>query len=205
MNSTTLSSDKAIAYLSPGATWGKAVGDLEPYNVTVVGGRIGTSYLASSVNIFPDLDSGDVGVGGLLVGCGLSFLSSQYGLPCDYGMASDMCFPKLRERVVDYFLVTNYEVVLANGTIVNANAQSNPDLFWALKGGGNQFGVFSKQHSSHVLIITGIVTKFTIKTIPLGLVSFAQYIDLVCRCSLTARSGADIDCILRTLRSPVRY
>lgn len=118
MNSTTLSSDKAIAYLSPGATWGKAVGDLEPYNVTVVGGRIG-----------------DVGVGGLLVGCGLSFLSSQYGLPCDY--------------------VTNYEVVLANGTIVNANAQSNPDLFWALKGGGNQFG---------------IVTKFTIKTIPLGLI-----------------------------------
>jgi hypothetical protein len=36
--------------------------------------------------------------------------------------------------------VLNYEVVLSNGTIVNANATSNPDLFWALKGGGNQFG-----------------------------------------------------------------
>jgi hypothetical protein len=36
--------------------------------------------------------------------------------------------------------VLNSEVVLSNATIVNANATSNPDLFWALKGGGNQFG-----------------------------------------------------------------
>jgi hypothetical protein len=38
--------------------------------------------------------------------------------------------------------VVNYEVVLSDGAIVNANANSNPDLFWALKGGGDQFGVF---------------------------------------------------------------
>lgn len=44
------------------------------------------------------------------------------------------------ESVANYLLVTNYEVVLSNGTIVSANTQSNPDLFWALKGGGNQFG-----------------------------------------------------------------
>ena len=36
--------------------------------------------------------------------------------------------------------VVNFEVVLANATIVNANATSNSDLFVALKGGGNQFG-----------------------------------------------------------------
>ena len=36
--------------------------------------------------------------------------------------------------------VVNFEVVLANATIVNANATSNTDLFVALKGGGNQFG-----------------------------------------------------------------
>lgn len=64
--------------------------------------------------------SGDVGVGGLLLGGGLSFLSAEYGLPCDN--------------------VVNYEVVLSNAKIVNANASSNTDLFWALKGGGNQFG-----------------------------------------------------------------
>jgi FAD/FMN-containing dehydrogenase len=50
----------------------------------------------------------------------LSFLSAQFGLACDH--------------------VLNYEVVLADGSIVNANATSNANLFWALKGGGNQFG-----------------------------------------------------------------
>ncbi|KAH7370611.1 hypothetical protein BKA65DRAFT_445597 [Rhexocercosporidium sp. MPI-PUGE-AT-0058] len=116
--STTLSPDRKEAYLSPGSRWMDAVGALEPYNLTVVGGRVG-----------------DVGVGGLLVGCGLSFLSAQYGLPCDN--------------------INSYEVVLSNSTIVNANAEENPDLFWAMKGGGNQFG---------------IVTKFTVNTYPIGLV-----------------------------------
>ena len=50
----------------------------------------------------------------------MSFLSAEYGLVCDN--------------------VINYEVVLANASIVNANSSSNPDLYWALKGGGNQFG-----------------------------------------------------------------
>lgn len=63
---------------------------------------------------------GDVGVGGYTLGGGLSFLSAEYGLACDN--------------------LANVEMVLANGDIVNANASSNPDLFFALKGGGNQFG-----------------------------------------------------------------
>ncbi|KAE8449273.1 hypothetical protein EG329_008440 [Mollisiaceae sp. DMI_Dod_QoI] len=116
IDSTTVSSDLRTAYISPGATWAQTISALEPYGVAVVGGRIG-----------------DVGVGGLLLGCGLSFLSSQYGLPCDN--------------------ILNYEVVLSNASIVNANATSNTDLFWALKGGGNLFG---------------IVTKFTVRTVPIG-------------------------------------
>lgn len=56
----------------------------------------------------------------MTLGGGLSFLSTQYGLVCDN--------------------VVNFEVVLADASIVNANATSNTDLFWALKGGGNQFG-----------------------------------------------------------------
>ena len=59
-------------------------------------------------------------MGGLTLGGGLSFLSAEYGLVCDN--------------------VINYEVVLANASIVNANSSSNADLYWALKGGGNQFG-----------------------------------------------------------------
>ena len=34
------------------------------------------------------------------------------------------------------------QVVLADGSVVNANAQQNTDLFWALKGGGPNFGKF---------------------------------------------------------------
>ncbi|GAB1206531.1 hypothetical protein APSETT445_005221 [Aspergillus pseudonomiae] len=65
-----------------------------------------------------------VGVSGLLLGGGISFHSHQYGVS-----AMGIC---------------NYEVVLANSQIVNANAQENADLFWALKGGGPNFGVVTK-------------------------------------------------------------
>lgn len=50
-------------------------------------------------------------------------------------------------------MVANFEVVLANGEIANANSEENPDLFFALKGGSNNFGV---------------VTRFDLKTFPLG-------------------------------------
>jgi hypothetical protein len=40
----------------------------------------------------------------------------------------------------DKYEVVNYEVVLSDSSIVNANATSHTDLFWALKGAGNQFG-----------------------------------------------------------------
>lgn len=40
--------------------------------------------------------------------------------------------------------VVNYEVVLASGEIVNANADSHPDLWIALRGGGNNFGIVTR-------------------------------------------------------------
>lgn len=113
---TTYNAGAQTADIGPGARWAEVMSALEPYGVAVVGGRIG-----------------DVGVGGLLLGGGLSFMSGQYGLPCDN--------------------IVNYEVVLSDGTIVNANSNTNVDLFWALKGGGNQFGM---------------VTKFTMTTVPIG-------------------------------------
>lgn len=58
---------------------------------------------------------------GLAVGAGMSFFSNREGLTIDN--------------------ILNYHVVLANGTITDANATSNPGLFWALKGGNNNFGV----------------------------------------------------------------
>ncbi|EAW20769.1 FAD-binding oxidoreductase [Aspergillus fischeri NRRL 181] len=49
--------------------------------------------------------------------------------------------------------VLNFQVVLGNGTIVDANRISHSDLWWALRGGGNRFG---------------IVTKFTLQADDLG-------------------------------------
>ena len=40
--------------------------------------------------------------------------------------------------------VENFEVVLANGTLVSANANVNPDLWLALKGGSNNFGIVTR-------------------------------------------------------------
>lgn len=38
----------------------------------------------------------------------------------------------------------NFEVVLADGTVANANRTSHPDLWWALRGGGNQFAIVTR-------------------------------------------------------------
>ncbi|KAK5739430.1 hypothetical protein LTR17_005335 [Elasticomyces elasticus] len=65
--------------------------------------------------------SGNVGVGGYVVQGGISYLTSQHGFSCDN--------------------VVEYELVTANGTIVDVNNHTHPDIFSALCGGGNAFGV----------------------------------------------------------------
>ncbi|KAF4981520.1 hypothetical protein FZEAL_2705 [Fusarium zealandicum] len=68
--------------------------------------------------------SGHVGAGGLLVSGGASYHTQLWGLSCDN--------------------VVNYEVVLADGSVVNANAKVNSDLFKALKGGGSNLGIVTR-------------------------------------------------------------
>jgi len=134
LNSFELSADQKTASVGGGSIWSEDVyPNLIPHNLTVAGGRIPT-----------------VGVGGFLTGGkspitevrmipltqsvgGLNFLDRRNGFACDN--------------------VYGYEVVLATGEVVYASADSNRDLWLALKGGSNNFG---------------IVTRFDLATYPQG-------------------------------------
>ncbi|CAF1329966.1 unnamed protein product [Adineta steineri] len=104
--------------VGPGLVWNDVYKQLQPYNVSVLGGRVS-----------------NVGVGGFLLGGGYGWKSNQYGLSID--------------------TILEYELVTPNGTIVNVNNETYPDLFFGLKGGLNNFG---------------IVTNFKMRALPQTLV-----------------------------------
>jgi FAD/FMN-containing dehydrogenase len=69
-------------------------------------------------------DTGSVGLGGITLGGGVGYLSRKHGLTIDSLVAAD--------------------VVTADGQVLRVDAQSHPDLFWALRGGGGNFGVATR-------------------------------------------------------------
>ncbi|KAJ7577360.1 hypothetical protein C8J56DRAFT_898997 [Mycena floridula] len=115
--SISISPDKTVVRVQPGNRLGPVYNALDIANLTIVAGRSNT-----------------VGVGGFLLGGGISNLSPQHGLGNDN--------------------IVNYEIVLADGSIVEANAtSSHSDLFWAMKAGSTNFG---------------IITRYDLKTFPLN-------------------------------------
>ncbi|MEA2677573.1 MAG: hypothetical protein QOJ81_1714 [Chloroflexota bacterium] len=66
-------------------------------------------------------DTGSVGIGGITLGGGLGYLSRKFGMTIDN--------------------LLEVELVTADGAVVRVDANSDPDLFWALRGGGGNFGV----------------------------------------------------------------
>jgi FAD/FMN-containing dehydrogenase len=69
-------------------------------------------------------DTGTVGIGGLTLGGGAGFLSRKYGLTIDSLLAA--------------------ELVTADGKVTLVDAEHHPDLFWAIRGGGGNFGVATR-------------------------------------------------------------
>ena len=69
-------------------------------------------------------DAGSVGIGGITLGGGIGLLARKHGLTVDSLLAA--------------------EVVLADGRAVRADEESHPELFWAIRGGGGNFGIATK-------------------------------------------------------------
>jgi alkanesulfonate monooxygenase SsuD/methylene tetrahydromethanopterin reductase-like flavin-dependent oxidoreductase (luciferase family) len=86
-------------------------------------------------------DYGGVGVGGLATAGGVGWLARKHGLTIDHLVAVEM--------------------VLADGSVVRASESENPDLFWAVRGAGANFGV---------------VTSFEFEAYDVGDVGFAQLV-----------------------------
>lgn len=84
---------------------------------------------------------GSTGVAGLTLGGGLGWLMPKYGMALDNLISVDL--------------------VLADGSVVKASADANPDLFWAVRGGGGNFGVAAsfefRLHSIGPVVFGGIV------------------------------------------------
>ncbi|KAK8098735.1 FAD-binding domain-containing protein [Apiospora kogelbergensis] len=108
--------DKSNVEIAVGETWESVYTELEKHDLTVAGAR-----------------DARIGVGGFILGGGLSIHSSKLGFACDS--------------------VTEFKIVLSSGELARANSSENPGLWWALKGGLNNFG---------------IVTSFKMKTLKSG-------------------------------------
>jgi FAD/FMN-containing dehydrogenase len=71
-------------------------------------------------------DTGSVGIGGITLGGGIGYLVRKHGLTIDDLISA--------------------EVVSADGELLRVDAESHPDLFWAIRGGGGNFGVVTRFH-----------------------------------------------------------
>jgi len=116
--------------------------EVDGTTVRIGGGAVWGDVAAALAAHGLALSSGDtasVGVGGLTLGGGIGWMARAWGLAVDQLIGA--------------------QVVTATGDVVETSAESHPDLFWALRGGGGNFGV---------------VTRFDFVAHPLPGIAFAE-------------------------------
>lgn len=133
-----VSEDENTTEVGAGNRWVDVHGILGKRNFSVVGGIVA-----------------DIGVGGLTLGEGISFFSASYGWACDNVVSYKvLTLEVLLDIAIQAHLdIDNRQVVPANGSVHKVTHQIYPDLYFALRGGGSNFG---------------IVTIFTLLTFPQG-------------------------------------
>ncbi|KAI7204840.1 hypothetical protein KC316_g510 [Hortaea werneckii] len=107
INTTAIAQDRSLVSLGSGARWRNVYASLQDTGV-----------------IIPGAECSETGVGGVILGGGISYFLPRVGFVADN--------------------VINYEVVLASGEIVNANSTSHQDLWLALRGGSSNFGIVTR-------------------------------------------------------------
>lgn len=163
LDSIEVSADRSIASIGPGAGWGQVYNTLDPLGLTVLGGR--------------DVS---VGVGGLTLGGGISWLSPRYGWVCD--------------------TVLRFQIVLADGTIAIVDEKNRPDLLFALRGGSNNFGIvtrFDFQTIKHKQMLGGInvynvslIDSFAKEVIAIATGTYDPYVSFFATYSYTPSMGS---------------
>lgn len=116
--------------------------DAESRGARFAGGCLLGSVDASTQKaglVFPSGVVSHTGAGGLVLGGGTGWLTRRYGLSCDN--------------------VEGFTMITADGSLIRASAKENEDLFWALRGGGGNFG---------------LVTEFEVRLHPLTSVVLAE-------------------------------
>lgn len=106
-------------------------------------------------------DSPLVGIGGLTLGGGIGYLVRKHGLTIDNLLSADM--------------------VTADGSLIRVDSENHPDLFWAIRGGGGNFGIATRLH----------LRIHEVETIVGGMLLLPATADVITRLKVEAEAAPD--------------